>query len=336
MSSSIDLLTKLLLQNEGSKDLLVVFKTGVGSVDYLGRLSLQNKGSEDLLARGDVRGSSSKDLLSVLSIQGLGSENLLAVMEIRNEDSRDFVGTISVRNKSSKDYLEILSVRGKGSKDFLSRFRIRERASVDLASKLAVRHRGSRDLIGITSVQNKSTRDLSAKFQIPSVPIQWALRRSIDARLGMSAKDLGDLAMEDFISEGMLDVKGELDVQEISYSSWTRYPLVPNQIKRATMYATIEIIIARKLQSFKSRVIPSIGPLRYEVVERDSMKAINYFHGKRMEAIDKYVATQAAGGSYMSSSTIDEEPVFDMKDLQDKAAGEVDGETSWFRWLLGR
>ena len=140
--------------------------------------------------------------------------------------------------------------------------------------------------------------------------------------------------MEDFIQEGMVDVQGELDVQEIDYSTWTVYSLVPNQIRRATMYAAIEIILARKLESFKNRVIPMMGPIRYETIERDASKAINYFRSKRDEALEKYIASVGTGGSYMHSSTMDEEPVFDMKDLQDKVQGYA--ETSWITWLLGQ
>jgi len=37
----------------------------------------------------------------------------------------------------------------------------------------------------------------------------------------------------------------------------------------------------------------------------------------------------------MSTSTIDEEPIFDMKDLEDKVLLGA-GETPWLKWLLGR
>lgn len=178
--------------------------------------------------------------------------------------------------------------------------------------------------------------DLVGRFTIPKVElVQWALARSIHARLGMTAKDLGDIAMEDFIEEAMVDVKAELDVQEINYSTWTAYTEVPNHIRVATIYGTIVIITARKLQSFKSRVVPMMGNIRFEVIERDSMKAINYFTKKRDDAIEAYVAAASEGGSYMSSSTIDEDPIFDMDDLQDKAAGVGVSETSWHTWLRG-
>lgn len=179
----------------------------------------------------------------------------------------------------------------------------------------------------------ESSSALSLDVRIRPEETRWAKRKSVEIRLGIEARDIGNLDLDDFIDEAMVDVQADLDLVEIDYSSWTSYSLVPGQIKKAVIYGTIEILVARKLESFKTRVVPSMGPIRYEIVERDAMKAINYFKGKRDSSVEIYVRT-LAGGDVMRSSTIDEEPVFDMDDLEDKVLG-VKEETSWLTWLLG-
>jgi len=180
----------------------------------------------------------------------------------------------------------------------------------------------------------EGSKALSVEVRIRPEETRWAKRRSIEIRLGSDARDIPDLELEDFIDEAMIDVKAELDLADIDYSGWTLYSLVPGQVVRATIYGTIEILLARKLESFKTRIVPAVGPMRYEVIERDAMKAINYFRGKKEEALEKTLRDQI-GGRVMSTSTIDEEPIFDMKDLEDKVMLGA-GETPWFRWLLSR
>lgn len=175
---------------------------------------------------------------------------------------------------------------------------------------------------------------LSSDVRIRPEETRWAKRRSIEIRLGIDAKDIANLELEDFIDEAMVDVQADLDLSEIDYSTWTLYSLVPNLIRKAVIYGAIEILLARKLESFKTRVIPSMGPMRYEVIERDATKAINYFREKRETSVDSYIRG-ASGGDVMRSSTRDEEPIFDMDDLEDKVLFGA-GETSWFEWLLGR
>jgi len=179
-----------------------------------------------------------------------------------------------------------------------------------------------------------ASKTFSIDVRIRPKETKWAKRESIEIRLGIDARDIGDLDLEDFIDEAMTDVQADLDLADIDYSVWTSYPLVPGLIRKAVIYGAIEILVARKLESFKTRVLPSMGPMRYEVVERDAMKAINYFRDKRDLSVDTYVRS-AVGGDVMRSSTIDESPIFDMDDLEDKVEGAGE-ETSWMVWLLGK
>lgn len=192
---------------------------------------------------------------------------------------------------------------------------------------------GSIDFSGFAYIQ-RTWANLSSNVRVRQETSRWAKVRSIQIRQRFDPTDLRDIEVEDFIDEAMIDIQAELDLQEINYSTWTVYSSVPGQIRRATIYATIEILLASKLESFKARIIPTMGPVRVQIVERDAMKAIDFFKRKREEAVRKFISTVKGGGSYMRSSTIDDEPIFDMEDLQDKVTLEG-AETSWFKWLLG-
>jgi len=162
----------------------------------------------------------------------------------------------------------------------------------------------------------------------------WTTEKSIHIRLGITEEDIKDLQLDDFIREAMVDTQSELDLAEVDYSSWTKLSVVPNIIRKAVTYGAIEILLARKLQSFKNRIIPYAGPVRFEVVERDATKAIQYFHSKWELGVEKYIAA-SKGGSVLAVSTADEEPIFDMDDLEDKVQLTAEY-TSWYIWLLRR
>lgn len=181
------------------------------------------------------------------------------------------------------------------------------------------------------------SKALSFNMSIRPETSLWCKTRSIHIRLGIDPKDIRDYELEDFITEAMADVQGDLDLLEIDYTAWTKLSLVPILVRIAVMYKAIAILTARKVDSFKTRLVPSVGPMRYDVLERDSSKAIEYFESKSSLALEKYSSGSITGGGsggMIISSTEDEEPIFDMTDLQDKVTG-TSGETSWYHWLLG-
>jgi hypothetical protein len=183
----------------------------------------------------------------------------------------------------------------------------------------------------IFSVNQYSTKRIKVIFSINPDSTLWTTIESIHTRLGSDQEDIKDIPLEDFIIEAMIDVQAELDLADIDYSGWTTLTNVPNMIRKAVTYGAIEILIARKLQSFKSRVIPYAGPVRFEAIERDATKAIDYFHSKMQISLDKYIA-KSQGGKIIMSSTEDEEPVFSMEDIEDTVQGAE--EESWYTWLL--
>jgi hypothetical protein len=183
----------------------------------------------------------------------------------------------------------------------------------------------------IFNINHYSTKRMKVVFSINPDSTLWTTIESIHTRLGTDQEDIKDIPLEDFIEEAMIDVQAELDLADIDYSGWVTLTNVPNMIRKAVTYGAIEILIARKLQSFKSRVIPYAGPVRFEAIERDSIKAIDYFHSKMQTSLDKYIA-KSQGGKIIMSSTEDEEPVFSMEDIEDTVQGE--DEESWYTWLL--
>jgi len=168
-----------------------------------------------------------------------------------------------------------------------------------------------------------ASKKMKAVITIRQESDLWTTQKSIHIRLGITEEDIRDL---------QFDVQAELDLADIDYSTWTKLSLVPNMIRKAVTYGAIEILLARKLQSFKSRVVPYAGPVRFEVVERDASKAIQYFHAKMELSLEKYVAI-SQGGKILATSTEDEEPIFDMEDLEDKVQESAEY-TSWYVWLL--
>ena len=172
----------------------------------------------------------------------------------------------------------------------------------------------------------QDSAELLMKFWVRWPPRFWTNRRYINGVIDLDEKLLGDATLEYVIEGVMEDIQGYLENADLSYSSWTNITLIPLQILRATTYGVVAALYARHTQTFKSRVIQSITPVRPTVIG-DTEKAMNYWEGRLNEMLELYVASQ--GGLVMDSSTADEEPIFTMDDIPE----EVTGYMPWRRWL---
>ena len=333
--ADIDFSLNVEIRNTGTKAIsqnALIRNTGTNTISM--NSSIRHAGIDDMSFDALIRNMSTEAISINASIRNIGVKAISSSLTIRKTNTIPISMNSLIRNASTEFLSSNVVIRHSSSLALSTYARIRHSGSIDLPQNALIRNAGIAVFSFNALIRNKSSKNLSLWTDIRHETGLWCKVRSIHVRLGIDAKDIRDLHLEDFILEAMIDVQTELDLADVDYSSWIKYSLVPNSIRIATMYGAIVILIARKVQSFKTRLIPSVGPMRYEVIERDSTKAIKYFEGRRDLALEQYVDKQiAVFGSAMSSSTMDEEPVFDMIDLQDKVGGV--GERSWYRWLLG-
>lgn len=174
-----------------------------------------------------------------------------------------------------------------------------------------------------------ASANLQAHFFVRLPTRLWTNRRYLNGVVELSGLDMGDAILEYVIEGVMEDIQGVLEANDIDYSTWTNIVLVPKLIKRATTYAVVASLYARRSKTFRSRVIPTISPVNV-VVTGDDERAMEHWEGRYETAIDLYITT--IGTDRLLVSTADEEPVFSMDDIVET----ITDETSWHEWVAQR
>ena len=283
------------------------------SEELYGHAEIRNIDSAELYGQGVIRQSISAELYAHEVIRNIDFAELYAHAIIRNIGSAETYGHTIIRQLTSIELYAHAIIRNIGSAEVYGHGIIRNIGSAETYFHLVVRNIGSADLPG--------------QLWVRWPPRLWTNRRYINGVIDLDEKLLGDAKLEYVIEGVMEDIQGYLENADLSYSSWTNITLIPLQILRATTYGVVAALYARHTQTFKSRVIQSITPVRPTVIG-DTEKAMNYWEGRLNEMLELYVAAQ--GGLVMDSSTADEEPVFSMADIPEEAVSEY---TPWHRWL---
>lgn len=170
------------------------------------------------------------------------------------------------------------------------------------------------------------SKTLKSGFAIrPPFPF-WTNRTLINGVISAVESLIGDAKLI-YVIEGIMDdLKVWADANEISYSTWTNINTVPTAIKRATTYAVVAALYARRTKTFQSRVIPTVAPVTITVVG-DEERAMNYWEDKKEEMLSLYLAAQ--GATRLWVSTQDAEPIFSMADIPTAPTDIIE----WEEWL---
>ena len=161
-----DLLSKFIIKNAGSADLLGKFHVGQGSQDLLGKFEVRHGNSADLLGKLGIRQLGSADLLGKFEVRHSSDADLLGKLEIRHDASENLLGKFEIKQPGSADLLGKFAVSNASSEVLLAKFAVRHDASVDLLGKLEVEHDGSKDLLAKFKVRHEGTQNLKAVVDI--------------------------------------------------------------------------------------------------------------------------------------------------------------------------
>lgn len=179
----------------------------------------------------------------------------------------------------------------------------------------------------------QETSDHKAKMDVRPVWPYWTNRRLINGVVDEPESLIGDARL-DIVIEGVQDdIMVWLDAQDLSYTDWINLDTVPRALKRATTYAAVAALYARRTKTFQSRVIPSVTPVTVTVISEDE-KSMNYWEDKSKEMLELYLSATEATRLWVS--TADEEPVFTMDDIpegQKYSSGSSDV-PSWHEYIL--
>ena len=308
----VALYAELIVRHSASENLYASFEAQV-SLNLYAHTIIRNIGSAELYAHAIILNLGTAELYGTAEIQQSASAELYAHLVVRNIDSAELYGHAIIRQETS------VEIYGHGI--------IRQETSIELYGHGVIRNIGSAEAYGHTIIRQLTSINLPGQLWVRWPPRFWTNRRYLNGVIDLDEKLLGD-AMLEYVIEGVMeDIQGYLENAALSYSSWTNITLIPLQILRATTYGVVAALYARHTQTFKSRVIQSITPVRPTVIG-DTEKAMNYWEGRLNEMLELYVASQ--GGLVMDSSTADEEPIFSMADIPEEPLSEY---VSWQRWL---
>ena len=129
--------------------------------------------------------------------------------------------------------------------------------------------------------------------------------------MDLSEANTSDALLEYIIEGVMIDIKGFLLRELISYEEAWNLATVPLLLKRATTYGTVASMFARGYLGIRDRIQPSMGPRTITVIEPELLDtAMEYWEEKMMRMLSLYASTVYRKVIWVS--TEDEEPVFTM------------------------
>lgn len=179
----------------------------------------------------------------------------------------------------------------------------------------------------------QSSSSVHGAFAVRPVWPYWTNRRLINGVVDEPEKLMGDAKLEIVIEGVMVDLQVWCDAEDVTYSGWTNFDTVPKAIKRATTYATVAALYARRTKTFRSRAIPTVAPVTVTVRGEDE-EAMRFWEDKSKTMLELYLS--AKGAARLWVSTADEEPVFSMADIptSKRYSDKSSDVPSWHAFIL--
>jgi hypothetical protein len=139
----------------------------------------------------------------------------------------------------------------------------------------------------------------------------WTNREIINGVIDLKESMLSDSLLQDIISSVMNDVKSWLLLNDINYDRWTNLLLAPRAVIRATTFAVVASVYARRIRA-PMRTLTKTAPMDVKEIT-DTETAMEYWESKMLEALTRYRSSISI--SPFTVDTTYEDPLFTINDL---------------------